>query len=128
MQCNIGTNFRVLKVTLKGKGKFDVESSKHKVAQELMQGQGSELFKFFAAKIAEMAPEAVGAETPMPMGFTFSFPVQQTSINVGTLVRWTKGFTCPGVEVNPEPCVRTPAVQHPLQGVPPDNTKWLRCS
>ena len=26
-----GTNFRVLKVVLKGKGKFDVHSSKHKV-------------------------------------------------------------------------------------------------
>ena len=26
------------------------------------------------------------------MGFTFSFPVNQRSINSGTLVRWTKGF------------------------------------
>lgn len=26
------------------------------------------------------------------MGFTFSFPVDQKSINSGTLVRWTKGF------------------------------------
>lgn len=32
------------------------------------------------------------------MGFTFSFPVQQTAINRGTLIKWTKGFTASGVE------------------------------
>jgi hexokinase len=85
-------------VTLKGGGKFSVESSKHKVSQELMQGPGEALFSFFADKIKEMVPEAVGAPAPMPLGFTFSFPVEQSSINVGSLVRWTKGFTCSGVE------------------------------
>jgi hexokinase len=29
------------------------------------------------------------------LGFTFSFPVHQTSINQGTLIRWTKGFDIP---------------------------------
>lgn len=28
----------------------------------------------------------------LKLGFTFSFPVNQTSINSGTLLRWTKGF------------------------------------
>ncbi|CAI8506421.1 unnamed protein product [Pichia kudriavzevii] len=28
----------------------------------------------------------------MKLGFTFSFPVEQTSLNSGTLIRWTKGF------------------------------------
>lgn len=27
------------------------------------------------------------------LGFTFSFPVKQTSIASGTLVKWTKGFS-----------------------------------
>jgi hexokinase len=27
------------------------------------------------------------------IGFTFSFPVKQTSIDYGTLVNWTKGFS-----------------------------------
>jgi hexokinase len=26
------------------------------------------------------------------IGFTFSFPVQQTAVNSGTLIYWTKGF------------------------------------
>lgn len=29
------------------------------------------------------------------MGFTFSFPVEQTAIAKGTLIKWTKGFNCP---------------------------------
>lgn len=29
------------------------------------------------------------------MGFTFSFPVEQTAIDKGTLISWTKGFNCP---------------------------------
>lgn len=29
------------------------------------------------------------------MGFTFSFPVEQTAIDRGTLIKWTKGFNCP---------------------------------
>lgn len=31
------------------------------------------------------------------LGFTFSFPVLQTTINSGTLIAWTKGFDSPGV-------------------------------
>lgn len=31
------------------------------------------------------------------MGFTFSFPVHQSSLNEGTLMKWTKGFTCTGI-------------------------------
>lgn len=27
------------------------------------------------------------------LGFTFSFPVRQTSIASGTLIKWTKGFS-----------------------------------
>ena len=32
------------------------------------------------------------------MAFTFSFPVEQTSIAAGKLISWTKGFTASGVE------------------------------
>ena len=32
----------------------------------------------------------------LPIGFTFSFPVQQTGLISGTLIEWTKGFTAAG--------------------------------
>uniref|UniRef100_A0A7S0H5D3 Phosphotransferase n=1 Tax=Hanusia phi TaxID=3032 RepID=A0A7S0H5D3_9CRYP len=93
-----GTNFRVLKVNLQGHGKVDVKQAKHRIAESMMYAPGKELFSFFAEKVKEMVPEAVGKDCPrVPLGFTFSFPVQQSAINVGRLVRWTKGFTCPDV-------------------------------
>jgi hexokinase len=35
-------------------------------------------------QIKEQVPEAVDAEKPMHLGFTFSFPVEQPSIDAGT--------------------------------------------
>jgi len=32
-------------------------------------------------------------QDPLYLGFTFSFPVQQTALDKGTLINWTKGFT-----------------------------------
>lgn len=34
----------------------------------------------------------------LPLGFTFSYPVQQDRVDRGTLVTWTKGFDIKGVE------------------------------
>lgn len=34
----------------------------------------------------------------LPLGFTFSYPVQQDSVDRGCLVTWTKGFDIKGVE------------------------------
>jgi hypothetical protein len=52
---------------------------------QMLKGHGSTLFGFIA--------DAVKAAHPPPgasVGFTFSFPVNQTSINSGTLNHWTK--------------------------------------
>lgn len=40
-------------------------------------------------------PEGYLDEHVFKLGFTFSFPVHQVSINSGTLIRWTKGFDIP---------------------------------
>lgn len=37
-------------------------------------------------------PEGYRDEHIFRLGFTFSFPVEQTGINSGNLIRWTKGF------------------------------------
>lgn len=34
----------------------------------------------------------------LPLGFTFSYPVEQDSVDRGSLVTWTKGFDIKGVE------------------------------
>ncbi|KAI8598804.1 hypothetical protein EDD21DRAFT_381484 [Dissophora ornata] len=49
-----------------------------------------------SAKIVE---HPSNSET-LELGFTFSFPVTQTAIDSGRLLRWTKGFNCPGAVGN----------------------------
>ena len=34
----------------------------------------------------------------LPLGFTFSFPCEQEGLAKAKLVKWTKGFSCSGVE------------------------------
>ena len=47
------------------------------------------LAKFVATETEDLHPEP---NKQRELGFTFSFPVKQTSIASGTLIRWTKGF------------------------------------
>ncbi|OLL24806.1 Glucokinase, partial [Neolecta irregularis DAH-3] len=91
-----GTNLRVCSVRLKGRGKFDIHQHKTAVPQELQKASSaSDLFGFIAEQVGIFIKEYhEGAKTgkSFNMGFTFSFPVEQTAIDRGTLIRWTKGF------------------------------------
>ncbi|KAI0500152.1 hypothetical protein KFK09_018361 [Dendrobium nobile] len=98
-----GTNFRVARVQLGGKQNKVVDSEFEQVSipQELMQGTTEELFNFIASKLANFAAKESG-NFQLPkgrmreIGFTFSFPIKQTSINSGILIKWTKGFAVSG--------------------------------
>lgn len=60
-----------------------------------------ELFDFIASGLARFVAKE-GEKFPLPqgrkreIGFTFSFPVKQTSIDSGILIKWTKGFAVSG--------------------------------
>ncbi|KAK5111806.1 hypothetical protein LTR62_004726 [Meristemomyces frigidus] len=109
-----GTNFRVCSIQLHGNSTFSLTQSKVKIPQELMVAKTSkELFAFLAKQIETFLKthhndhyvnhvekrrrkgslfEGTHDEEVFHLGFTFSFPVQQSGINKGTLIRWTKGF------------------------------------
>ena len=108
-----GTNFRVCSIQLHGNSTFSLTQSKVAIPKELMVARTShELFAFLAKQIelflkthhgehyqshVERRASVMGLggyknEDIFSLGFTFSFPVQQYSINKGTLIRWTKGF------------------------------------
>ncbi|XP_004302852.1 PREDICTED: hexokinase-1-like [Fragaria vesca subsp. vesca] len=95
-----GTNFRVLRVQLGGKGRglVNQEFTEVSIPEGLMVGTTETLFDFIATELAKFVGKE-GPEYQLPpgrqreLGFTFSFPVQQTSINSGTLIKWTKGFS-----------------------------------
>lgn len=64
------------------------------------------LFDYIAAELAKFVNEEsqdfqVPPGRKRELGFTFSFPVMQTSIASGNLIKWTKGFNIDDA-VNPE--------------------------
>ncbi|KAM0887676.1 hypothetical protein ACQ4PT_028855 [Festuca glaucescens] len=98
-----GTNFRVLRVQLGGKDKrvVDSESEQVSIPKEIMHGTTEELFDFIAARLSSFVAKEGGnfrlqRGRQREIGFTFSFPVKQTSIDSGILIKWTKGFAVAG--------------------------------
>ncbi|CAJ1951077.1 unnamed protein product [Sphenostylis stenocarpa] len=94
-----GTNFRVLRVQLGGKngGIISQEFTEVSIPPNLMVGTSDALFDYIAAELGKfVAQENQDFQVPpgrqREIGFTFSFPVMQTLINSGTLIKWTKGF------------------------------------
>jgi hexokinase len=67
----------------------------------ILKAQMQELFDFIAAEM-ERFVGTEGDDFHLPegrhreLGFTFSFPVHQTSISSGTLIKWTNGFCING--------------------------------
>jgi len=111
-----GTNFRVCSIRLHGNSTFSLTQSKVAIPKELMVAKTShELFSFLAEQIALFleqhhndhynhtirrrttvsSPNGFLDEEIFNLGFTFSFPVDQSAIDKGTLIRWTKGFDIP---------------------------------
>ncbi|KAK9760512.1 hypothetical protein K7432_015377 [Basidiobolus ranarum] len=97
-----GTNFRVCMVELKGNSQFSISQHKYTVSDELKSGDGKVLFDFFAKCIDDFITlrpetESLRQAAIVPLGFTFSFPIDQTAINRGKLLTWTKSFTATNV-------------------------------
>uniref|UniRef100_A0A8C8IZ75 Hexokinase-2 n=1 Tax=Oncorhynchus tshawytscha TaxID=74940 RepID=A0A8C8IZ75_ONCTS len=95
-----GTNFRVLlvKVSDNGKQKVEMENQIYAIPEELMRGSGEELFDHIAECLANFLEKLGIKNQKLPLGFTFSFPCQQTKLDESILVSWTKGFKSHGVE------------------------------
>eukprot|EP01062_Namystynia_karyoxenos_P069510 TRINITY_DN64999_c0_g1_i1.p1 TRINITY_DN64999_c0_g1~~TRINITY_DN64999_c0_g1_i1.p1 ORF type:complete len:489 (+),score=206.94 TRINITY_DN64999_c0_g1_i1:75-1541(+) len=93
-----GTNFRVIEMHLEQGKVRSTQQMKFQIPPELMKPQATadQLFDFVAASITKFLKET---RSPVaPLGFTFSFPVNQTAIASGTLIAWTKGFSTAGCE------------------------------
>ncbi|XP_004701445.1 hexokinase HKDC1 [Echinops telfairi] len=98
-----GTNFRVLLVKFrKGRSSVRMYNKIFAIPLEIMQGTGEELFDHIVQCIADFLDYMGLKGAQLPLGFTFSFPCRQTSIDKGILVEWTKGFKatdCEGEDV-----------------------------
>lgn len=92
-----GTNFRVILVEVEG-SQFHMQNETYALSQELMHGPGTELFDYIADCLHKFVTQHQLNGHSLPLGFTFSFPIQQDSLAHARLVNWTKGFKCSGVE------------------------------
>ena len=79
-------------------GKIEKEQVEYySVAEETRLGPGEKLFDFLAECIADFVQKNLDKDHPnMPLGFTFSFPMEQTGLDKGVLVSWTKSFNAAG--------------------------------
>ncbi|KAG2235966.1 hypothetical protein INT48_004296 [Thamnidium elegans] len=93
-----GTNLRVCHVTLLGNGEHTIRQQKYVVSEELKTGPMRNLCDFIADCVDSFLTEngTIDSDSTIQLGYTFSFPVLQTSINRGVLKQWTKGFNCSG--------------------------------
>lgn len=94
-----GTNFRVLRVHLGGERSRILrhQVKPQRIPQHLMTGRSEDLFDFMAMTLKHFIEEEDdGFERRLDhrreLGFTFSFPVRQTSVSSGILIKWTKAF------------------------------------
>ena len=97
-----GTNIRICWITLTGGGaEPDVKQHSYKVDDNLKTETADELWDFVAGALKDFIHDQNlgGSEaTPLPLGFTFSYPATQDRIDHGILQTWTKGFDIKGVE------------------------------
>ncbi|XP_055388868.1 hexokinase-like [Condylostylus longicornis] len=99
-----GTNFRVVRVELKGDGRLDVRQrqqsllsafSSEDCPKGLLDGGATalQMFDFFAQTVKDfMQEEGDHTLSNVQCGFTFSFPCAQRQIDSAVLMTWTKGF------------------------------------
>ncbi|KAG0293081.1 glucokinase [Linnemannia gamsii] len=95
-----GTYLRVVLVELSQGSQVSTKQKKYAIDSQLKVGEPKLLFDFMASCIDSflVANDAViPKERQLELGFTFSFPVLQTGINSGTLIDWTKGYSCHGM-------------------------------
>ena len=96
-----GTNLRVCKVTLlEGKGKHEIEQSQYEMGEEMKTGTAEQMYAQIGESLEKFLRDH-GMDDPeekWPLGFTFSYPTTQESIDHGILQRWTKGLDISGVE------------------------------
>ncbi len=57
-----------------------------------------QLFDFIVKSLADFLDEKELMDEPLSLGFTFSYPCDQTGLRVAKLLRWTKGFCASGVQ------------------------------
>ncbi|XP_072484858.1 hexokinase-1 isoform X2 [Notamacropus eugenii] len=108
-----GTNFRVLLVKIRSgkKRSAEMHNKIYAIPEEVMQGTGEELFDHIVSCISDFLDYMGIKGARLPLGFTFSFPCRQTSLDGGILLTWTKGFNASNCEGQDVPTLLREAIK-----------------
>lgn len=95
-----GTSLKICSVDLKGDSTYESQQMVCIIPKNLtVAAKAKDLFSFIAAEIKgfleDHHPGKLRSSQKLSLGFCFSFPVQQTSVNSGVLMHWVKGFDIP---------------------------------
>ncbi|XP_065187084.1 hexokinase-1-like [Sycon ciliatum] len=93
-----GSNFRVLLISLDGRSYTQTDEPKFEPLSDDVKATTQEALFDHIAECLQKFVDANGITEKLPLGFTFSFPVLQTGLTKGTLIKWTKGFRAVGAE------------------------------
>jgi len=91
-----GTNCRVMLLKLRDGAFVEEDSQMFEVDEKIRLGEGTALFDFLAGSVKTFLKKRTTNGRPFQLGFTFSFPMTQKSLNVGILQTWTKSFNASG--------------------------------
>ncbi|KAG2172327.1 hypothetical protein INT43_004869, partial [Umbelopsis isabellina] len=95
-----GTSIRIYLVTLHGQGRVTTRQQKYNIHDDIRKSNISKIVDFLAECVDSFLT-FIGRShmtEPMALGFVVSFPLQQTAMNKGTIIRWTKDFDVKGAE------------------------------
>ncbi|KAE8155224.1 hypothetical protein BDV25DRAFT_146348 [Aspergillus avenaceus] len=94
-----GSTFRVALIELRGKGDMEIlRVNSSPIDNNVKLLEGTLFFDWMAEKIDAMLSDVgtrYGREgAPLSMGLSWSFPIEQTSLNSGLMIQMGKGFLC----------------------------------
>ncbi|XP_071760959.2 hexokinase HKDC1 [Centroberyx gerrardi] len=99
-----GSRFKVLQVKVReeaGRRRrgVEMEEKTYPIPKELLIGRGAELFDHVSECLKDFLHQKnISLEEKHPLGFTFSFPCQQTALDQGLLVNWSKNYRARGLQ------------------------------
>ncbi|XP_073507467.1 hexokinase-3 [Phyllobates terribilis] len=93
-----GAKFRIVYVILDGSRGVEMDNEVYDIAEDIITGTGQKLFDHVAECLGRFLEKRNLKHRIFPLGFTFSFPCQQSQLDKSVLISWTKGFHCSGVE------------------------------
>ncbi|OAF71756.1 CCR4-NOT transcription complex subunit 11 [Intoshia linei] len=86
-----GTNFRVMLIDIDGNA-YKSTSNIYYIPESVKIGNSIKMFDLIADSIQDFMIKYNLMDKHMRLGFTFSFPLLQTSLSTGKLISWTKGY------------------------------------